>query len=167
MPIIKCSIPSDKERRRWITNSVTHCKICLAEMNTWIVRLEITSLGKIGAFGKVQNITLHGAGTVICIEQLQLRVLTSWFLAMSLELFPVKLQESAWVSGWFEGLQKQCCNLLSFQHKKYKLWPLEILLTEVCASGRSGYRRATISLRNILSLEIYWTVYMSLKDEVD
>lgn len=161
MSIIKCSIPSDKERRRWITSSVTRWKICLAEMNTQILRLEITALDKTGAHGKVQNIILRRAGGIISLKVLQLIVLTGCKLI--LELFSVDLQESAWVSGGFGGLQKQCCHLLCFQHKALIPW---ILLIKICASGRNGYKRPTISFRNILSLEIFLTVYMSIKGEM-
>lgn len=56
------------------TSSVTHWKICLAEMNTQIVRLEITSLDKTGARGKVQNIIPHEAEGIICLKVLQLIV---------------------------------------------------------------------------------------------
>lgn len=161
MSIIKCSIPGDKERRRWITSSVTHWKIRLAEVNTQILRLEITTLDETGAPGKVQNIILREAGGVICLKVHQLIVLTDCKLI--LELFSVDLQESTWVSGGFGGLQKQCCHLLYFQHKALIPW---ILLTKICASGRNGYKQATIYFRTILSLENFLTVYMSIKDEM-
>lgn len=133
MSIIKCSIPGDKERRRWITSPVTHWKICLAEMNTRILSLEITPLDKTGAPAKVQNILLCEVGGIICLKVLQLIVLTDSKVS-SLNYFLLIFRIVPEYQEDLGGLQKQGCQLLCFQHKALIPW---ILLIKICAYGRN------------------------------